>query len=272
MASLLLRGGTVLTMNDGLEIVEGDVSIRDGRIEAVGRVGASLPRFGPRRLWRAGPAGVHPDPYPPVPDAVPRVRRRSRTHRLAPHPHLADGGRAHPGVAPGVGPPGGLRAALERHDVRADDGDGARFGCGVRGSRRHRAPGRHRQVPDGRRRRRARPAAPARAHGHRREPGAPPAVGRLRRRTDPRGIRAAVRRVVFAGPARGSGVALRGAGRAGAHARLRATGGNRHRRTPDREAQHRVFRSNRPGLRAPVRGALRLGERARTGNPRRRGV
>jgi len=41
MASLLLRGGTILTMNDGLDIVEGDVSIRDGRIEAVGRVGAS---------------------------------------------------------------------------------------------------------------------------------------------------------------------------------------------------------------------------------------
>ena len=28
-------------MNDGLDIVEGDVSIRDGRIAAVGRVGAS---------------------------------------------------------------------------------------------------------------------------------------------------------------------------------------------------------------------------------------
>ena len=41
MASLLLRGGTILTMNDGLDIVEGDVSIRDGRIEAVGRVDAS---------------------------------------------------------------------------------------------------------------------------------------------------------------------------------------------------------------------------------------
>ena len=33
--SLLIRGGTILTMNDRLEIVSGDVSIRDGRIAAV---------------------------------------------------------------------------------------------------------------------------------------------------------------------------------------------------------------------------------------------
>jgi cytosine/adenosine deaminase-related metal-dependent hydrolase len=34
--SLLIRGGIVLTMNDLWEVVEGDVSIRDGRIEAIG--------------------------------------------------------------------------------------------------------------------------------------------------------------------------------------------------------------------------------------------
>ena len=33
--SLLIRGGTILTMNDRLEIVSGDVSIRDGRIAAI---------------------------------------------------------------------------------------------------------------------------------------------------------------------------------------------------------------------------------------------
>jgi len=33
--SLLIRGGTILTMNDRLEIVEGDLSIRDGRIAAI---------------------------------------------------------------------------------------------------------------------------------------------------------------------------------------------------------------------------------------------
>src|ERR1700674_4631858 len=36
MSSLLIRGGVVVTMNDGFEIVEGDVSIRDGHIAAVG--------------------------------------------------------------------------------------------------------------------------------------------------------------------------------------------------------------------------------------------
>src|SRR5438034_2346760 len=36
MSSLLVRGGIVVTMNDRLDIVEGDVSIRDGRIAAIG--------------------------------------------------------------------------------------------------------------------------------------------------------------------------------------------------------------------------------------------
>jgi len=36
LTSLLIRGGTVLTMNDRLDVVEGDVSIREGRIAAVG--------------------------------------------------------------------------------------------------------------------------------------------------------------------------------------------------------------------------------------------
>ncbi len=34
--SLLIRGGTVLTMNDRWDVIEGDVSIRDGRIAAIG--------------------------------------------------------------------------------------------------------------------------------------------------------------------------------------------------------------------------------------------
>ena len=36
MPSLLIRGGLVLTLNDAWDIVEGDVSIRDGRIAAIG--------------------------------------------------------------------------------------------------------------------------------------------------------------------------------------------------------------------------------------------
>src|SRR5256714_7739155 len=34
--SLLIRSGLVLTMNDRFDIVDGDVSIRDGRIAAIG--------------------------------------------------------------------------------------------------------------------------------------------------------------------------------------------------------------------------------------------
>src|SRR2546428_12880679 len=33
--SLLIRGGLVVTMNDALDIIEGDVSIKDGRIAAI---------------------------------------------------------------------------------------------------------------------------------------------------------------------------------------------------------------------------------------------
>jgi 5-methylthioadenosine/S-adenosylhomocysteine deaminase len=36
MSSLLIRGGLVLTLNDAWDLVEGDVSIRDGRIAAIG--------------------------------------------------------------------------------------------------------------------------------------------------------------------------------------------------------------------------------------------
>src|SRR6478672_1600774 len=36
MPSLLIRGGTILTLNDRWDVVEGDVSIRDGRIAAIG--------------------------------------------------------------------------------------------------------------------------------------------------------------------------------------------------------------------------------------------
>src|SRR3954447_11771441 len=38
--SLLIRGGTIVTMNDRWDVLEGDVSIREGRIDAIG---ANLP-------------------------------------------------------------------------------------------------------------------------------------------------------------------------------------------------------------------------------------
>lgn len=42
MASLKLTSATIVTMNDAGEVVDGDVSIRDGRIAAVGRVDPAL--------------------------------------------------------------------------------------------------------------------------------------------------------------------------------------------------------------------------------------
>src|SRR5688572_1706775 len=38
MASTLIHGATIVTMNDGLEIVDGSVAVVDGRITAVGEV------------------------------------------------------------------------------------------------------------------------------------------------------------------------------------------------------------------------------------------
>lgn len=42
MPSLLIRHATVLTMNDALDVVEGDVLVEDGRIVSVGRTSASV--------------------------------------------------------------------------------------------------------------------------------------------------------------------------------------------------------------------------------------
>ncbi|MCX6544617.1 MAG: 5'-deoxyadenosine deaminase [Acidobacteria bacterium] len=36
MSSILIRGGTILTMNDAMDVFIGDVSVRDGRIAAIG--------------------------------------------------------------------------------------------------------------------------------------------------------------------------------------------------------------------------------------------
>ena len=37
MSSVLIRNATILTMNDGMEVVSGAVSVGDGRIASVGR-------------------------------------------------------------------------------------------------------------------------------------------------------------------------------------------------------------------------------------------
>ena len=40
--SLLVRSGRIVTMNDALDVIDGDVSIRDGRIVSVGAVDPDL--------------------------------------------------------------------------------------------------------------------------------------------------------------------------------------------------------------------------------------
>ena len=73
MASLKLTSATILTMNDARAVVDGDLSIRDGRIAAVGGVD---PTWRHDRVIDVGgalrPARLRPDPRAPVPDAVSR--------------------------------------------------------------------------------------------------------------------------------------------------------------------------------------------------------
>ena len=141
MASLLIRGGTVLTMNDGLDIVEGDVSIRDGRIEAVGRVGAAhhdsvLDASGALVLPGFIQTHIH----------LCQTLFRGFADDLA----LIDWLRTRIWPMEAAHTPASLRASARLAACellssgttsRADDGDGARYGCGVRGGRRHQGSG-----------------------------------------------------------------------------------------------------------------------------------
>ena len=77
MASLKLTSATILTMNDALDDRRRR-PVDPRRTDRRGRRRRSViaPRPGDRRRRRAGPARLHPDPRAPVPDAVPRARRR----------------------------------------------------------------------------------------------------------------------------------------------------------------------------------------------------
>ena len=39
--ALIIRGATILTMNDAFDVIEGDVVIRGGRIESIGPTNSS---------------------------------------------------------------------------------------------------------------------------------------------------------------------------------------------------------------------------------------
>src|SRR5881398_89661 len=140
MSSLLIRSGLILTMNDRFDVVEGDVSIKDGRIAAIAphidephdrivdaRGGYVLPGLIQthihlcQTLFRG-----YADDLP----LMDWLRRRVWPMEAA----------------------RGDRAPRERDDGRPDDGDRARHRRGVRGGRAERTARDDRQVHDGFRR------------------------------------------------------------------------------------------------------------------------
>ena len=161
MSSLLIRGGTILTMNDRLDVVEGDVSVRDGRIVAVGAVRAAARTT---RSIDARGALVLPG-FIQTHIHLCQTLFRGYADDLAlldwlRDAHLADGSRAHAGLAARVGAPGrvanccstGTTTVLTMETVH--DTDAVFEALGRAGPAR-----RHRQVHDGRRRRGAGAAA-----------------------------------------------------------------------------------------------------------------
>ena len=120
-------------------------------------VGADIARIRQRhrRTRRLSPPRVRSDPHPSLPDALPRPCRRSAAARVVEAPRVAARGRSRPRHAARVDPARGARAAPDRHDQRADDGDGARHGHRTRDAGRARHPRDRRQMSDGSRRRRA---------------------------------------------------------------------------------------------------------------------
>ena len=145
-------------MNDAFDVIEGDVLIEGGRIRSVaGRIGPPPP--GTVAIDAAGdyllPGFVQTHVH------LCQTLFRGYADDLA----LLDWLRTRIWPLEAAHTPASLRAATRagrgrtaagRHDQRADDGDRARHGCGVRGAGADRAEGRRRQVHDGRRRRRCR--------------------------------------------------------------------------------------------------------------------
>ncbi len=204
-------GATILTMNDAMDVVQGDVWIQ---------------RRAHRRAWarrRPRPRGT--------PRSTPRARsccrvssRRTSTCARRLFRGLADDlpllawlraarlaarGRARRAHAPRGGAAGRRRAAARRHVLRAHDGDGARHRRGVRRARADGPARGRRQVPDGRARRRAGAIAPVSARDALDESLALHApLARRGGRPAARGARAALRDLVHARPARSDGGGL----------------------------------------------------------------
>ena len=270
--SLLIRNGTILTMNDAFDVVEGDVSIRDGRIAAVGRCAEVRHDRDHRRARRLRAARLHSDARPSLPDALPRLWPTTC--------RCMDWLRTRVWPMEAAHTPASLRASAawrraellsERHDGGADHGDRARHRRRLRGARGERPARDHRQVHDGCRRRRARAAAGADAATSIDESLASAgAVAWRGRRTAARRVCAAVCGLLLARAARSRRRRCRREHGVLVHThasesrdeiddRPRATGlGNM-----------RLSGRHRPGVAAAVRRALRLGGRRGAGAARR---
>src|SRR5207253_735799 len=112
--------------------------------------GAPPPTPGTRLPWLPGHARSHPGARPPLPDAVPRARRRPAARGLAGAPHLAARGRSYRSNRLRLRPARRGRAAARRHHRHPRHGDGAAHGGGVPRARADRHPRDGGQMPDGR--------------------------------------------------------------------------------------------------------------------------
>ena len=276
--SLLIRGGTVLTMNDRFDVVEGDVSIRDGRIAAIGagprpgRTTASIDARGGYVL-----PGFDPDAHPSLPDAVSRLRRRSAADGLAAHARLADGSGAHAGVAARRGAAGrrpscsasGTTTVLTMETVHDTDVVfEAVAESGLRATIGKCMMDFDAQVPQ-RLQEETRASIDESLALRARWDGA--ANGRLRAAFAPRFAVSCSRELLEAV----AGLSAQHQ-RARPHARVGVARGDRDRPAGDPAALTNIeyLASAAPGVAAPVRGALRLGGRARAAaarRPRRQG-
>jgi len=103
-SSLLIRGGVVVTMNDGFDIVSGDVSIRDGRIVAIGpNLAGATSAYDTVKVMTPRAAGcfrLRPDARASLSDVVPWIRRRSAADGLAADARVADGSGSQAGHSP----------------------------------------------------------------------------------------------------------------------------------------------------------------------------
>ena len=270
--SLLIRGGIVLTMNDRFDVVEGDVSIRDGRIAAIGTEPRRAAR--PRRSTRAAATSCpgfiqthihlcqtlfrgYADDLPLMDWLRPRVWPMEAAHtpdtlraaaRLATTELLSSGTTAvltmetvhDTDVVFEAVAESGLRATIGKCMMDFDAQVPPRL-----------------QEDD--------------ARVDRREPRDPQALARRRRRPAARGVRAALRRVVLARAARGR---RRPVGRARTRSctrtrRSRATRSRSSGRSSGGADEHRISRQPAARVAASVRRALRVGRRARAAAARR---